>query len=199
MGKDRTENEIDILAMDRLSIMIHTRIYNSTIGRSRAVEPEGEFMNHGLSDQVRTVALDKFVKPAVRAGKVRFSVAVRDLMRHLQADGFPERNWPQVCTAIQAGKFLRENGLEIEGVDGPPKKQSPTVVVRYRVAGRGKTEVAGAEDFPPEGVQANVESPEAWAFRLTERLRGLMKEEISARGGAEGYMRWVRGYDEEEG
>ena len=150
-------------------------------------------MNHGLSDRVRMVALDKFVRPAVRAGKVRFSVAVRDLMRHLRADGFPERNWPQVCTAIQAGKFLRENGLEIEAVDGPPKKQSPTVVVRYRVAGQGETPIAEAE-----GVKPDAERPESWAFRLTERLRGLMKEEIAARGGTEGYIRWVRGYNEEE-
>jgi hypothetical protein len=154
-------------------------------------------MNHGLSDLVRTVALDKFVKPAIRAGQVRFSVAVRDLMRHLQVSGFPERNWPQVCTAIQAGKFLRENGLEIEGVDGPPKKQSPTVVVRYRIAGRGEPSARGTEESTPAGPQADAESPEAWAFRLTERLRGLMKQEIEARGGAEGYIRWVRGYEEE--
>ena len=91
-------------------------------------------MNYGLSDQVRAVALKKYVQPAILAGKMRFSVSVRDLMQHLRADGFPERNWPQVCTAIQAQKFLRENGLEIEGVDGPPMKQSPTVVVRYQVA-----------------------------------------------------------------
>jgi hypothetical protein len=145
------------------------------------------------------VALEKFVTPAVRAGKSQFSVAVRDLMRHLQAGGFPERNWPQVCTAIQAGKFLRENGLEIEGVDGPPKKQSPTVVVRYRIATPEQTPFAGAVELTPGGREANTENPEAWAFRMTERLRGLMKEEIAARGGAEGYMRWVRGYDEEEG
>jgi len=155
-------------------------------------------MNHGLSDQVRTVALDKFVRPAVQAGKVRFSVVVRDLMRHLRADGFPERNWPQVCTAIQAGKFLRENRLEIEGVDGPPKKQSSTVVVRYRVA-RLEAPIATTEGCTREGEKPDAESPESWAFRLTERLRGLLKEEIAAHGGAEGYMRWVRGYDEEEG
>ena len=155
-------------------------------------------MNHGLSDRVRTVALEKFVKQAVRAGKSRFSVPVRDLMSHLQAGGFPERNWPQVCTAIQAGKFLRENGLEIEGVDGPPKKQSPTVVVRYRLAPPGETSVVGAPGLTTGGRETNTESPEAWASRMTERLRGLMKEEIAARGGAEGYMRWVRGYDEEE-
>jgi len=154
--------------------------------------------NYGLSDQVRTVALDKFVNPAVLAGQARFSVAVRDLMRHLQAGGFPERNWPQVCTAIQAGKFLRENGLEIEGVDGPPKKQSSTVVVRYRVAGRGGSSAQAVEGLTQTGPQVTAEGPEDWAFRLTEQLRGLMKQEIEAHGGSEAYIRWVRGYDEEE-
>ena len=101
-------------------------------------------MNHGLSDQVRSVAADKYVQPAIRAGKLRFSVAVRDLMRHLEPLGFPARNWPQICTAIQAEKFLRAHGIEIEAIDGPPKKQSPTVVVRYRVRGTS-TEPALAE------------------------------------------------------
>jgi hypothetical protein len=130
-------------------------------------------------------------------------------MRQLQENGFPERNWPQVCTAIQAGKFLRENGLEIEGVDGPPKKQSSTVVVRYRIARRGESELrpSGASQGPSlapasgtvrESSDDVKESPEARAFRLTEKLRGLMKNEIAARGGAEGYIRWVRGYDEDE-
>jgi len=153
-------------------------------------------MNHGLSDQVRTVALDRYVKPALRAGHMHFSVAVRDLMQHLQADGFPERNWPQICTAIQTGKFLRENGLEIEGVDGPPKKQSSTVVVRYRITGNNNAQSSGTEG--PPLAESDSESPQDWALRLTERLRGLMRDEIAARGGTEGYIRWVRGLDEEE-
>jgi len=36
------------------------------------------------------------------------------------------------------------------------------------------------------------ESPDEKAYRLTEKLRGLLKNEIAALGGAEGYMRWVR-------
>jgi hypothetical protein len=154
-------------------------------------------MNHGLSDQVRAVALEKYVHPAIRAGKVQFSVAVRDLMRHLQADGFPERNWPQVCTAIQAQKFLRENGLEIEGVDGPPKKQSSTVVVRYQVVSRVAKPATGTVEL--EGVIANLkeESPSERSYRLTEKMRGLLKEELAEYGGGEAFLRWVRGYDEE--
>jgi hypothetical protein len=155
-------------------------------------------MNYGLSDQVRTVALEKYVQPAIRAGKVQFSVAVRDLMRHLQADGFPAKNWPQVCTAIQAGKFLRENGLEIEGVDGPPKKQSSTVVVRYHVASQALKPTTGRAGLKGASADASEETPEDWAFRLTEKMRGLLKEELAEYGGGEAFLRWVRGYDEEE-
>jgi hypothetical protein len=155
-------------------------------------------MNHGLSDQVRAVALEKYVHPAISAGKVQFSVAVRDLMQHLQEDGFPERNWPQVCTAIQKQEFLRANGLVIEGIDGPPKKQSSTVVVRYRVAKSGAQ--TGTHVVPRSGDEIDPqESPEDWAFRVTEKMRGLLKEELAEYGGGEAFLRWVRGYDEEEG
>jgi hypothetical protein len=154
-------------------------------------------MNHGLSDQVRAVALEKYVNPALRAGKTSFSVAVRDLMRDLQGEGFPSRNWPQVCTAIQAEKFLRAHGLEIEGVDGPPKKLSTTVVVRYRVANPGaKSNLPGGET---NAEQAGAgETAEEWAHRMTGKLAGLMKDEIAAMGGGEAFLRWVRGYDEED-
>ncbi|MGA7833041.1 MAG: hypothetical protein WCA21_18960 [Terracidiphilus sp.] len=154
-------------------------------------------MNYGLSDQVRAVALEKYVHPAIRAGKMQFSVAVRDLMRHLQAEGFPEKNWPQVCTAIQAEKFLRTNGLEIEGIDGPPSKKSTTVVVRYRVADTA-TRLIPQESSPNGGgIDPTEESPEEWAFRVTEKMRGLLKEELAEYGGGEAFLRWIRSEDED--
>src|SRR5258708_1483349 len=94
----------------------------------------GPDMNLGLSDQVRALARAKYVHPAMLAGRRQFSIPVKDLLQALEADGFPGRNTPQVCSALQTSKFLRENGLEIEGVDGPPSKMSTTVVVRYRLA-----------------------------------------------------------------
>jgi hypothetical protein len=69
-------------------------------------------------------------------------------------------------------------------------------VVRYRVAEPGRREEVRAEGSPAAATAA--ERPEDWAFRLTEKLRGLLKEEIAQYGGTEGYIRWVRGYDEEE-
>jgi len=155
-------------------------------------------MNHGLSDQVRSVAADRFVQPALRAGKVRFSVAVRDLMQHLEPMGFPARNWPQICTAIQAEKFLRAYGIEIEAIDGPPKKQSSTVVITYRLA-RPQTQ-RRVETTPKQGELTAMrnETPEEWAHRMTGKLSGLLKDEIAAMGGSEAFFRWVRGYDEED-
>jgi hypothetical protein len=153
-------------------------------------------MKHGLSDQVRAAAEEKYVYPAIQAGRARFSIAVRDLMGILEKQGFPARNWPQICTAIQADKFLRTNRLEIESVEGPPSKLSTTVVVRYRVV-NGR-EQAHPGDSAPAGprAQASSESPEEWAKRVTEKMRGLLKDEIAGFGGTEAFIRWVRSDDE---
>src|SRR5258708_4455624 len=142
------------------------------------------------------MALEKYIYPAIQAGKAQFSIAVRDLMRELRTKGFPAKNWPQICTAIQSEKFLRANGLEIEAVDGPPSKQSTTVVVRYRVA--KKRSDPGAEATEDKRTELHDETPEERAHRLTGKLFGLLKDEIAELGGAEAFMRWVRSEDEDE-
>lgn len=156
-------------------------------------------MNQGLSDRVREMAQLKYVRPALQAGKREFSIRVRDISIDLRAVGFPARHTPQICSALQTSKFLRENGIEIAEVTGPPKKVSPTVVVRYRVADRGASELPAA---PASGGQDSAtqieETPEEWAHRVTGKIRGLLKDEIAEFGGAEGFIRWVRGYDEDD-
>jgi len=153
-------------------------------------------MNHGLSDQVRELALQKYIHPALLAGKERISVSVRDLMQDLQRKGFPARNWPQICTAIQTDRFLRTNGLVIESVEGPPSKLSTTVVVRYKLA---SAKPPSAAHEPPGETQIERrdenETPEEWANRVTGKIRGLLKNEIAQFGGAEGFIRWVRSED----
>lgn len=153
--------------------------------------------NLGLSDQVRAMAQSKYVHPAILAGKRQFSIPVRDLLADLQSDGFPGRNTPQVCTALQTAKFLRENGLEIEGVDGPPSKMSTTVVVRYRVA--NSLTRPGARKASPEGepIASGQETPSDRALRLTEKLRGLLKDEFAEYGGGKAFLRWIRSEDDE--
>ena len=141
---------------------------------------------YGLSDQVRSVAGDRYVKPALRSGQTSFSIKVRNVLDDLAPLGFPANSTPLVCNALRSDKFLKKNGLEITAVDGPPSKLSTTVVVHYRAVGKGlgQGQVAGNEQHGEDGATR--------AKRLTEKLRGLLKEELKEYGGAEGFVRWVR-------
>jgi len=153
-------------------------------------------MNHGLSDQVRAVAVEKFVQPALHAGKTQFSISVREMMHHLQPCGFPARTWPQICSALQTGKFLRAHRLEIESIGGPPSKMSNTVVISYRVA----YSASPAQNIVQYALKKSVVPPQETsserARRLTGKLCGLLKDELAAYGGGEAFLRWVRSEDE---
>lgn len=151
-------------------------------------------MNVGLSDRIRSLAQEKYVRPALRQGKSSFSIRVRDLLNDLQSEGFPGGHTPQICSALQTAKFLRENGLQIEEIEGPPSKMSPTVVVRYRTA---ESDSPKRQEIASPSVSTE-ESPEARALRLGGKLRGLLKDELEKYGGGEAFIRWVRGHDEED-
>src|SRR6266567_4694589 len=145
-------------------------------------------MPGGSSEHVRAVAAEKYVEPALRAGKTQFSVAVRDVIQELVLQGFPPANTPQVCSALRKKDFLSTYGIEIEGIDGPPSKTSTTVVYRYR-----KTEQSRAAGPEIETrTAADREDPEVWVERVTKSIRGILKDEIAEMGGAEAFIRWVR-------
>lgn len=155
-------------------------------------------MPTGSSEKVRVIAAERYVLPALRAGKKQFAVAVKDVLRDLIAEGFPASNIPQVCSALRKREFLRENGIEIEGIDGPPSKQSTTVVYRYRTIQAAPQSVDKASE-PVRAAHFSVEEPAAArAARLSEKLRGLLKDELAEYGGGEAFLRWVRGTDEED-
>jgi hypothetical protein len=141
-----------------------------------------------LAEEIRRIAKTKHVSPALASGRREFSIAVRDLIEEAKAEGISTvQRTPPFCTSIQTRRFLDDNGIEIVRVDGPAKKRSTTVVVHYRAKGMRTSHKTGPV----------LETPEERAFRLTEKLRGLMKEEIAAYGGGEAYLRWVRGEDDE--
>ncbi|MGH9589109.1 MAG: hypothetical protein ACRD25_01880 [Terracidiphilus sp.] len=144
------------------------------------------------------LAREKYVKPALEDGDVQFTISVRAMWNDLQAEGLPVAGrTPQICSALQTKKFLKENGLEIENVVGPRSKVSPTVVVHYRVVNTRQFAQSGKTQ-DTQSAPAGEETPGERARRLTEKLRGLLKEELAEYGGAEGFIRWVRGYDEED-
>jgi hypothetical protein len=148
-----------------------------------------------LSDQIRTVAKAKFVKPAHDAGKRDFSISVRELMDILEAQGFPRNHTPQICNALQTQKFLLPNGLKVTRIDGPKSKTSTTVVIHYSVT--GEKPAPDQLSRAASEIKPASEQPDARAKRLTENLRGLLRKEIAAHGGAEGFLQWVRSDDED--
>ena len=153
--------------------------------------------NYGLSDQVRARATADYVNPAVSKGRQQFSISVKEFLRRLEGDGFPSNHARQVCTALTGGKFLRENNVQIEAIEGPPSKTSTTVVVHYRFA----SAESQVQDTPPHaGTLASdiQETPEQWAHRVTKKISGILKDEIAEQGGSDAFLRWVRGYDEED-
>jgi hypothetical protein len=153
-------------------------------------------MSTGLSDEIRKLAKARYVDPAISAGKQDFAIRVRDISKEMSAEGLSATgHTPQICSALRAGKFLRENGLEIRKVEGPPSGQSPTVVFHYKVVDRSSGPVGSKSGG--NSRRATQEDPDAWAERVTSKIRGLLKDEIAQFGGAEGFIRWVRSHGEE--
>lgn len=154
-------------------------------------------MSRGSSNQVRAVALEKHLAPALRAGKKQFSVAVKDVLQDLVAQGFPPGNTPQICTALRKKTFLQEHGIEIEYVEGPPSQQSTTVVFHYRATSSEVLSTTKVDSVGDKRLIPTQEESSARAARLTKRLRGLLKEELSEYGGGESFLRWIRSEDED--
>lgn len=142
-------------------------------------------MDLRLADQVRAMALLKYVGPAKKAGSTEFSIAVKDLLKDLETVNFPLNYTPLVCNSIKTKNFQQENNLEITRIEGPKSQTGTRVIVHYRIVGAGDT----------VGNAAHNESLSDRARRLTEGLRGLLKKELAGKGGAEGFIQWVRSED----
>jgi hypothetical protein len=147
-------------------------------------------MSVGLSDKIRAMAQTNYVHPAITSGLDHFSIRVRDVITALQSEGYPTSYTPQICSALQTRKFLSDNGLEIEEVEGPAKKVSPTVVIKYRIKPPTRASETPRHRSPQE-------DPSVRAFRLTEKIRGILKDELAAYGGGEAFLRWIRSDDED--
>ena len=137
----------------------------------------------GKSDMVRQVVIDEYVEPA-RLSKGTIRIRQGDLKAKMVTLGFPARNANQIGTSIEAEKFWRPLGLELCSPKG--QSRSADTIYEFKFVG------------DPSASRSAVESPEERAFRLTEKLRGLMKDEIAAHGGTEGFMRWVRSDEDED-
>ena len=137
------------------------------------------------SNAIRKEATSHFVVPARRSGAKKLTIAVRDSMSRFPAEVVKGKQ-SVFCSALRAKSFLRENGLRLEAMDGPPQGRGTSVVYHYRFE---------ADDLAGQGPARGPMSEED-AERLAEAylapLRGLLAKEIAAFGGTEAYMRWVR-------
>jgi hypothetical protein len=143
------------------------------------------------SDRVREIVIRNYIEPALRTGSTRLSIRARDVLKDAEANqDFPRGRTPLICNVLQSKKLLTETGLEVDSIDGPPSRQSRTVVVHYRVAGNTGV-MKAASRATGEGKMVMETSAER-AFRLTEKLRGLLKDELAAYGGGEAFIKWMR-------
>ncbi len=128
------------------------------------------------ADQIRMHATEKYVLPAHRQGRKRFSIRVGDVVRELKMVG----RVPAVCSALGGNKFLLSNGLRLADTTGPKSGQSTTVTYTY------------------EFVEADrpSEHDNSW-----KKLRGMLKDVFAELGGGEAYLRDERRgfYPPEEG
>jgi hypothetical protein len=151
----------------------------------------------GLSDRIRLLVSERYVQPAMKLGSERLSIRVKDILNDVAHDPDARGRTPAICEVLQGNKLLRENDLEIEGVDGPPSKQSTTVVVHYRILHPGQWAGASQAARKTQTTALPVETPKERARRLTNRMAGLLKDEIAAYGGGDAFMKWVRSDDDE--
>jgi hypothetical protein len=141
----------------------------------------------GLHAEIQRIAETKHINPARKAQRAEFSIAVRDLMREAEEEGLSTvQRVPAFCKSIQAERFLKEHGVSIVRKEGPASGLSTTVVLHY----------AFRDGSPMNGAAVPEETAEERAHRLAEKLRGMLSDEIEARGGAESFLRWVRSEDE---
>jgi hypothetical protein len=136
----------------------------------------------GWSERVREIAEREYVAPA-RGAQAIVRIPFGELKAKLVKLGFPSSHANQVATPLESEKFWRPRGLKLCS----PKGQARTVdsVLEFRFDAEPRQD--GGEETPAQR-----------AHRLFEQMRGLMKDEIAAHGGAEAFIRWVRSDEDED-
>src|SRR5450631_908154 len=80
------------------------------------------------TDKVREFARDKYIEPARKRGEKIVSIVSGDVYRPLGVTNVV----PSVCNALRSKKFLVENNLILESVEGPPSGLGTRVIFHYK-------------------------------------------------------------------
>jgi hypothetical protein len=123
------------------------------------------------TDRVREYARREYIDPA----RSRRQSTVRVVAGEVQKAVRLTNRVPLVCQALKSTKFLTENHLILEKVEGPPSGMRTTVTFSYRIL--------------DDGGRQNAPEPDADPFR---KLRGVAKEVFRSLGRGEAFLRGER-------
>jgi hypothetical protein len=139
------------------------------------------------NEQIRRRAWERYIEPQIHQGAREVAVAIKPLMKEMEAEGFTPNRPRQFCTALQKKDFLREKSLAVR-VEGPPSGTSTTVVLHYTVLPSAAAGLPGA---------AQTEERKRRALAAFDAMHGSMKTEIEAFGGSDAFIRWARSEEDE--
>lgn len=144
------------------------------------------------NERVRQLADQEYVQPA-KNSHTAIRIQQGELYDKARRLGLPQNHANRIGTAIESPKFWEARGLEMVTPRGQSRSKSTIYEFRFRDQHTNRDSTPS----PEVHVGAVVETPSERALRLSERVRGLLKDEIAAYGGTEAFMRWVRS-DEED-
>jgi hypothetical protein len=122
------------------------------------------------AERVRQYSSRHYVAPARKRGEATVRIVAGDVHKAVHLSN----RVPVVCQALKSRKFMDENGLELEKVEGPPSGLSTKATFTYRIKA--------------SGTGGRAETPE-WPFL---QLRGIAKDVFRSLGGGEKFIRSER-------
>ena len=140
-----------------------------------------EMADYGSTDRVRRTAAEQYIAPARRRSETSVKIHSGVFGKFLvQNNILPPNRFPIICNALKSGKFLKENHLVLEEIQGPPSGRSSTVTFVYKV-----------DPVPPTGPHSSL-APDTSSPNSFLNLRGILKATYRQLGGAEKFHRHER-------
>jgi len=133
---------------------------------------------YGTTDKVRQRAAAEYIEPARKTGAKRIRIHSGNFNKRLVENKvLPPNRLPLVCNALVSRKFLSDNHLRLESVEGPPSGHSSTVVYTFAL-----------DPIPAPGTSTgNTQSPGGLL-----PLRGILKSTYKKLGGGEHFHKSQR-------
>lgn len=130
--------------------------------------------NYGATEKVRKTAFERYIEPARRRQEGTVTIHSGEFNKYLiNTNLLPPNRFPIVCNALRSSKFLRENYLKLQKIDGPPSGRSSTVTFVYKL----------------EPLPHGSGTPLKHADDEFLGLRGILKSTYQQLGGVEAFHR----------